>query len=873
MQLLRRLSFTMLMMSLMTLVGCGGGDGGDLSGGGGGGTDPDPIVIALTKSDGDLSGTNDVTITATVTEGTSAVANKLVTFTLSDDTLASFTPESGTAVTNSSGVATIVVKATSIAGGVDVTATIEDVDPVSIGLTSAGGGTGGETDELSIVLSISNRDVSANNPSTVTAVVTEAGQVVADQLVTFTVDNTELASFLPSAGTANTNAEGIATITITAASKAGAGLITASIDGNALATTTFNSLGDGNDGGTPDVASLTLFASSQQLASSGAQSITLTAIAKDANNNLLAGVPVSFSADSGSLQLIVNGNEEPSNKTGIDGRVSMKLTTVAEPTNRMINISATSGSVSDSLEVEVLGTSVTFAGSSSLALNDENTFTIKVLNSDGTAIANTPVSLSLTNEPANPGEDVATITLPDSVTTGSDGQTSITVIGSTGGTNTIVASALGASTSHDVSVQSDSFLFTEFVECTVTTPESCGDEVNPSTEAAPDVLLSKKAKVTLTWLRNGTPVEDGTSVGFTSTRGSLSLENATTVDGKVTTTITSSNAGKALVTFTGTDTVNGKAIELNNQLEFEFVADTADRIVAQAYPASIGPNEQISTISVVLRDPEGNLVKNKTVKFELDDVSGGEINPATAVTDSNGSASTVYTSKSTSAHEGVIIKATVVGADPEVSDSVSLTVADREVFITLGTGNTILQTDINTYNKQYSVFVTDIDSNPVANTTLTVSAIPKEYWKSYWYKVEDEGEFIQYAPKYSDPLLPFGILCPNEDVNGNGILDPGEDTNTDGMLTPGNIVNAQGTVTTNANGHALIDIEYAEVYGYWANIELIVSTKVNGSESFARALFNLDVNSEDVTNEDVHPATFIGVNGPFGTIDNCNVPD
>jgi hypothetical protein len=284
----------------------------------------------------------------------------------------------------------------------------------------------------------------------------------------------------------------------------------------------------------------------------------------------------------------------------------------------------------------------------------------------------------------------------------------------------------------------------------------------------------------------------------------------------------------------------------------------------------------------VVRDPEGNLVKNKTIKFELDDVSGGKIFPATAVTDSNGNASTVYTSSSTSAHEGVRITTTVVD-NPAVTDFIDLTVADREVFIKLGTGNTILQHDITTYNKQYSVFVTDIDSNPVPNVTLTVSAIPKEYFKGSWIAyLDEEGEFVQWGPGDTtvDPaIMGYSATCLNEDSNHNGVLDDiatplrEEDTNTDGQLTPGNIVNAQGLVTTDENGIAMIDIRYAEVYGYWANIELIVSTKVNGTESFAKVLFNLDVLADDVNKEDLSPAAFIWPSGPFGQSDSCTNPD
>ncbi|MCP4991432.1 MAG: hypothetical protein GY928_36860 [Colwellia sp.] len=774
MQLLQRLSFTMLLMSMMTLVACGDGDG-NLTGGDDGSITPDTLTLTVAKSDGDLSAANDVTVTATVLEGGSPVVNKTVTFALDVEGSATLDPISGTATTKADGTATIDIKVTDVKGSVNVIATYEDA-----------------TDNIS-----------------------------------------------------------------------------------------FDSAGDGITvvDGEPTPATIKLYASSQQLASSSAEMIILTAIAKDANNHLLQGVTINFSVDSGTIGGVENAEGEISNVTDINGKVQKGLITSTNPKNRIItvNVSSTNGDITDSLEVEVVGTTITLTGTSSLALEDEATYIVKVLDSDGKAIPRTVVTVSATNPDS--------IIIPSTVETDSTGQVKLNVTGTTGGKNTITVTALGASASQSVSVQADSFLFTGFVECEKN-DSACAENLDPSTgefsDSDSEILLSKKVKVTLTWLRSGQPVADGTVVNFTSTRGNLTTDSATTVAGKVTAILTSSNAGKALLTFTGEDFANDEEIELSNQLEFEFVADTAHRIIAQAFPVSIGPNGQTSTVSVVVRDPEGNLVKNKKVKFELDDVSGGEIFSATAITDSNGNASTVYTSKNTSAHEGVHIITTVVDT-PAVSDAIDLTVADREVFIRLGTGNTILQHDDNTYNKQYSVFVTDIDSNPVPNVTLTVSAIPKEYFKGTWIKyLDEEGEFVQWGPgdtTVNPEVRGYSETCANEDINKNGVLDDiatpirEEDTNTDGMLTPGNIVTALGLVTTDEYGIALIDIRYAEVYGYWANIELIVSAKVEGTESFAKTVFNLDVLSSDVTDEDITPAAFIWPSGPFGQSDSCFNPD
>lgn len=711
-------------------------------------------------------------------------------------------------------------------------------------LTACGGGDGGLGTEnkeniAAIKLELSTGTVSDGSPITITATMTENNKAVSGILLNFSITDEEIAFFDPESATAATNDAGIATITLMVGNKAGTGAITATA--NSLDITSpsvaFDSAGDGAGIGPAKVEEVSLFASTQQLASSGAQEIELTSIVKDANNNLVEGATVSFSADSGQVQVIKAITES-------DGQATAILKTENEPTNRVINIVATSDLISDEVSVQVIGTVVQVSGSSSLAINDENIYIVKVLDSDGNGIVSTPVTLSLTN---NSG---ANVTLPSTVVTDFTGQATFTAVGTTGGSNTIVATALGASTSQDVTVQSDSFLFTNF--------NNGNGNFNPNSNL-PEVVLSDDAILTLEWLRSGVPVADGTPISFTSTRGTLSSSSASTVNGKVSVNVSSNNAGKALVTFTGVD----GAIRLNNQLEFEFIAESVDRIVAQASPTSIGPNEQTSVISVVVKDSNGNLVKNKIIDFSLTDTNGGTIFPASDVTDSNGSASTVYTSNAVSAKNGVSITATV-REDKSKEDTIDLTVADRELFLSLGTGNEIEQVDLTTYNKKYAVFVTDVDSTPVENVEIKVSAIPKRYKKGEWIKVFENGEFKSWVADIS-------IQCSNEDLNQDGTLDAGEDINGDNILTPGNIVTVSGEVVTDEDGRAIIDIKYAESYGHWADIDLIVTAKVTGTEYLEKTVFTLPVLGSDLSDEDITPPTqSVGLDGPFGSSASCS---
>jgi hypothetical protein len=867
-------------MLLMALVGCGGGDGdltGDIDNGGGGNTSPDAVVITLSKSDGDLSSSNTVTVSATLTQGTSAISNKTVTFTLAVEGSAVLDPVSGTATTDANGVASINVQVSDMAGSVNVIASYDEITE-NISFDSVGDGNGDEpSGQVTFNISKSAGDLSAENDVVISAslVSNDTGEGIAGKLVTFTLNDPEIATFAPVSGTAVTDSSGIATITVEVTDIAGGVEVTAvTAIGSDTGTVKigFTSLGDGSQGviGEPKASTIRLFASSQQIASSGAQKIELTAIAKDENNNLLEGVTINFSATSGALAKVSVNGDAGSNVTGPDGKVAMILSTEAEPSNRVIFVSVVSGDVSDSLEIDVVGTTLTLTGSSALALNDETNYIVNVLDSDGNGVAKTDVSISLSGGDADIG-------LPDpaTVTTDTEGQASIKVTGLSGGSNRVVVTALGASASQDVSVQADSFLFTNF--------SNGVDTVNPTlTPMIPDVSLIQSASVTLTWQRSGTPVV-GKAVSYTTTRGDISegIEAATDANGQVTISVTSSNAGIALVTFLGKDI--DADIELTNQLKFEFYANTAATIIAQASPNSIGPNQQTSTVSVVVRDINDNLVKNQTVTFEVDDVSGGEIFPATAVTDSNGNASTVYTSNNTSAQNGIAIKATVSEL-PSVSDVVNLTVAERELFIALGTGNEIEELGTTDYVKEYSVFVTDADSKAVANVDLTISALPHKYYKGYWYPIFDGEEFVRWITRGADalevsvgftfpltsPNLP-ARACNNEDINFNGILDVGEDLNNDLLVTPGNKVAAPSTITTDADGRAVVRLRYSQSYGEWLDVKLIASAKVNGSESSAQTIFNLPVSANDVNQEDITPPVAgVGLRGPFGLLNDCS---
>lgn len=692
---------------------------------------------------------------------------------------------------------------------------------------TGGGGTGSTPPEpvLSVSVTIANTQgestnvLSANNPLVVTATVTdELGNPVASEDVSFSITDDTLASFQDSISIVSTDQDGIAQVTIIVGTAAGGGNVVATVQDNITAQIGFNSQGPQVD--IVDPASLEFFASSIQLASSGSDQIELIAVVKNEQNILLEGVPVSFSVNSGNLQLTQN-------TTLADGTARAVLNTVNNPENRVITATARVGQLDpQTLDIDVVGTEVNISGASSVIINDPAPLTIIVSDSDGNGIPNQPITLSAQTGTLS---NVAPVTDPT-------GQVQITYTASSSGNDVVTASSLNAVGTIDLIVQEDEFSFT----------------VEPAT----DVPLGQDATMVVTWLKEGAPFEGGTVV-FTASRGDIAVPTVTTdADGNAQITIQSNNAGVSSISAEGTD---GDGNIVTTRAQVEFIATVPDTIIIDATPDSIGPDGQTSTITAVVRDPTSNLVKGQTVNFRVEDSSGGFLSSPTAVTDGSGIASIVYTSNAVSSQDDVLVIAEVA-SDTSISDSTTLTIGDRAFDITLGTGREIQSPDPASYLKEFAVFVSDADSNPVPNATLTVSATPVKFSLGGIFR---KGNWV-YDPVGEVWEAISSIVCPNEDVNGNGILDAGEDINNDGTLTPGNIVVATNEVVTDENGQATIEIRYPKQFGPWADISLRVSGQSSGSESVQSQNFTLTVAADDVTEEDSPPPR-----NPFGATPDC----
>lgn len=588
--------------------------------------------------------------------------------------------------------------------------------------------------------------------------------------------------------------------------------------------------------GTSSAANMSLLVSSPQLGSGNTTGVTVTAIVKDGGNLVTEGVPVVFSASSGAMT-VTQGTTDAS------GLATATLTPGSDYTNRTITVSATTGSVSRSTTVSVTGTSIAIGGETTIVQNDSTVLTATLTDSEGGAISGVAMTI---------GSSLGNTLSAASLTTDSQGKVSVTVTGTTAGNDTITFQAAGVTATHALAVSGDQFQIS-------------------SPAANVDVALNTAQPIVANWKISGV-AQVGQTINFSATRGTLSATTAVTDSaGDATVNISSTNAGPSTVTAWVTSGPSATK-------PINFVATVPATINLQTDKSSIGPNDpgqtnEQATLTATVRDANNNLVKGKTVRFSItQDISGGTLTSATAVTDSLGKASTTYISSSaTTAKDGVVIQALVDGT--AIQDTVSLTVAQSSLFISLGTGNEILVPNETTYQLPYSVVLTDANGNAVAGKDVNISVEALAYRKGYWgwtgtvWSLSGGptagGELtLASSPFYcanEDGSLPGGII--------NGVLDAGEDFNGNGILDPGNVTSTPVTVTTGTDGSVQFSITYAQQYAQWVKVKLTASRLVAGTESLATSTFWLPIAGSDIASETSAPP---GQISPFGTSTTCS---
>ncbi len=206
--------------------------------------------------------------------------------------------------------------------------------------------------------------------------------------------------------------------------------------------------------------------------------------------------------------------------------------------------------------------------------------------------------------------------------------------------------------------------------------------------------------------RNGNHVPDNTTVSFSTTAGKLSTNTATTSQGIATVRLTSPvNAG--------TGTITAAAGGILESVSVTFIAGKVTSLQISADPNNLTANGQsTSTIKATAMDASNNPIPNEDIKFS---VNHGSLSNLIVTTNSNGRATTIYTTPDSVPNNGqAIIRATSVN---NISSSAIITLISVPVgSISLQTTPAEIPADGNS-TANIKANVLDTQGNPIKDGT------------------------------------------------------------------------------------------------------------------------------------------------------------
>lgn len=286
-------------------------------------------------------------------------------------------------------------------------------------ISDDGGGSTPTPGVITVSLTISNTNISAATPATVSAKVVDSKLgVLANKLVTFTLDDSALGVFQTLEDTASngavvTDANGVASLKLLTAQKAGGGVITAKVSSGESGTIPFMMKGDGgNAGGGPQVTLKLTDAAGNSINSitsttPGILSATVTGLTKT--------VIVTFDSTIGDLPV-------KTAITDLNGKASVNLYAGSTPGAGTATASLSTGEVGE--QVFVVGATNVLMGSgspfvsgkadvSALTLSAGGTATISILLQDDQGKAFTePVDVRFASTCSNKASPEAIISSP-----------------------------------------------------------------------------------------------------------------------------------------------------------------------------------------------------------------------------------------------------------------------------------------------------------------------------------------------------------------------------------------------------------------------------------------------------------------------------
>ncbi len=505
------------------------------------------------------------------------------------------------------------------------------------------------------------------------------------------------------------------------------------------------------------------------------------------NNNPIVGDKVLFSCHpAGLIPASATTNEE--------GKATVNLTSDRRnTTTKVVAVLESDPTLTDSVMVEFAGVSVRASMSPpSIRGNgqDTSTITVSLVDANQNPIAGETVAFAKQQDSTRFGAGDTLTTAPMiEVRTDNRGEARCKLAGTGTGADTIVVTSAGAMDTVIINYSDNSISI---------------DTVPPASRINSYIANGiDTTYITLNYRNGANQPIGGARLEVSATLGMI-RDNSGTFFAD---TVTTNSNGKVVVSIINPNFANYATIEVRSigtavtsaRKTIYFKASIIRNIELRGTPEVIGTNGDRAKITATAFDSLGNRVKDAIIAFNLLDGPGGgeRLDPPTAVTDADGTASTYLVSGPLPSNykEVWVAAGDFTGIK---SDTAKFTIAGPPNSITIRREiSKIVKNDDGTYSTKLSALVTDVNGNPVADgTEVTFSAkitgyrIYKRhiYFKKEYYDWSTNNQ--HYWGEWRDSLVAEDLWF--EDLNDNNVLDDGEDRNRDGVLNRGEDRNGDG---------------------------------------------------------------------------------
>lgn len=681
--------------------------------------------------------------------------------------------------------------------------------------------------------------------------------------------------------------------------------------------------GGGGSGGTspllppqvtpPTAADLVIVLSNDRVNNSGTATVTATVTAVDANRVGVAKVPVTISANNNGVVTLTSSDVDAANApvTNASGQMTATIGIGSDRTTRDITITARSGSVTKTAVLRVVEETTTGPAASDLTL----TLSAPSITNGGSSTIVATATAVDANRNAVPGIDV-TISVDQSA------------VAQVSGTRTNAQGVVTANIGIGADRSNRVVTVTAKTGSLVRTASFAVTGAKLTSSASPLVTAGSEGNVIEYTLVDFNGIAMANQRVEVTGAGLVAQSGTTDLNGKfrytyrapanpTTLQIIAAAAGDTRTENVTVASAGSGVPEADEKPQSASVTPTPS-VVTVNVPGST--TNQVELRALFL-GANNRPIKNVRVRFDLAGNQSNTDGRATwvgdyAYSDENGVARGTFTpGLRSSPTNGVTIRAcydtrNFVATGPSACDGVpsftmaTLTVSSEALAVSIRTNELIKSgAALLTYIKEYVVMVVDSAGQAKQDVLITPSIDLTAFYKGFyrWNGVQwartltlDAAESYEWtgaAWSRVGPTTPARPACPNDDVNRNGVREaapfvagaavPGiegrqEDLNWNGELDPRKsdvAIKVVGSNKTDANGIAIVQIEYGRNLASWVDFVITVTASgVSGTEARARyigslyGLGNLPFPGEAVTNENVAPAFVVS---PYGRSTTC----